>query len=327
MTTLHWGILGGARIAQLRLIPAIAASKSSELAAVGSRDIERARSLAGNARAYGSYEEVLADPKVNAVYIPLPNGLHAEWAIKAAEAGKHVLVEKAFAANADEAERVVDACSRAGVTVSEAFMFRFHPLTRRVLEITRSGMLGKLKSISSTFAFTLDDVHDIRRSQELAGGALFDLGTYCVSLVRAMANEEPIEVMGRGVFGPTGTDDTISGLLRFPNEITANITASFDMPRVSPLVVIGTRGIMYVPQMFTYFEENIIRITLDDRQRKITTSETVEHILHDDPYRAMLDEFAEAVGTRRPAKNGPADILKQQRVLDALISSARGDCV
>lgn len=330
MTTLHWGILGAAHIAETRMIPAMKEAKSSTLTAIGSRDITRARALAAlgdGAKAYDSYEAVLADEDVNAVYIPLPNGLHAEWAIKAAEAGKHVLVEKTFAANADEAERVVEACAKKGVTLSEAFMYRFHPLTRRVLDISRSGLLGKVRSINTTFAFTLDDDNDIRKNLALAGGALFDLGTYCVHLARAIAGDEPIEVMARGTFGPTGTDDTISGLMRFPNDITASVTASFDMPRVSPLLVIGTRGMMYVPHMFTYFAENVIRITLDDRGKRVNTSETVEHIPSADPYLLLLEDFADAIASKRPAKISPDSILKHQRVLDAMISSARGDCV
>lgn len=330
MTTLNWGILGAAHIAESRMVPAIVAAKNNALAAVGSREPARAAALAAQApgaSAYGSYEEVLADPRVNAVYIPLPNGLHAEWAIKAAGAGKHVLVEKTFASNADEAERVIEACEKAGVVVSEAFMYRFHPLTRRVLDIVRSGMLGAIKSVNTTFGFTLEKADDIRRNQTLAGGALFDVGTYCVHLARALAAEEPVEVMARGAFGSHGTDETLSGLMRFANGMTATITASFDMPRVSPLMVIGTRGILYAPQMFTYFPDNILRIGLDDPRKPMTTSETVEHILHANPYTLMLEDFAEAVSQKRKPRIAPEEILKHQRVLDALISSARGDCV
>lgn len=330
MSALNWGILGAAHIAESRMVPAMVAAKNNGLAAVGSRDRARAAALAvqaPGAAAYGSYEEVLADPRVNAVYIPLPNGLHAEWAIKAAEAGKHVLVEKTFASNADEAERVIEACEKASVVVSEAFMYRFHPLTRRVLDVVRSGMLGTLKSINSTFAFTLEKAEDIRRNQALAGGALFDVGTYCVHLVRALAGEEPVEVMARGAFGAAGTDETLSGLIRFGNGVTATITASFDMPRVSPLMVIGTRGILYAPQMFTYFADNVLRIGLDDPRKPMTTSETVEHVLHANPYTLMLEDFAEAVALKRKPRIGSDEILKHQRVLDALMSSARGDCV
>ena len=330
MTTLHWGILGAAQIAENRMIPAIKAAKNNTLTAIGSRDLGRAQRLAAlgdGAHAYDSYEAVLADKDVNAVYIPLPNAMHAEWAIKAAEAGKHVLVEKTFAANAEEAENVIDACSKAGVTVSESLMYRFHPLTRRILDITRSGMLGKIRSINTTFSFTLEDPHDIRRNQALAGGALNDLGTYCVHFARAIAADEPIEVMARGTFGPSGTDETITGLMRFPNDLTATFTSSFDMPRVSPLIVVGTRGMMYVPHLFTYFSDNIIRMTLDDKQHRVNTSESIEHIGNTDPYILVLEDFAEAIATKRAPKISPDSILRHQRVLDALISSARGDCV
>lgn len=331
MATLKWGILGAARVAETRMIPSFNQSGDNPVTAIGSRSLDKAARLAalckGKARPLDSYQAVLDDPDVDAVYVALPNALHAEWAIRAARLGKHVLVEKPFAANGDEAERMVEAASAAGVVLEEALMYRFHPLVERILALVRGGRIGELKSVTTSFSYVLKDPHDIRRDPALAGGSLFDIGTYCVDFARLLAGAEPLEVNARGMFGPSGTDELVTGNLWFPGGVVATFMSSFAMPRSNPLMLAGTKGLLYAPWTFTYFNDMTLRVMLHADQTHDAPGETVEHVKHEDPYRLMIEDFAAAAAARRAPRITPEDSLTQQRVLDALLSAARGDCV
>ena len=194
---LNWGILGTARIAAKSVIPAIKAVKHNSVAAVASRDLTRGAEFVREneiPKAYGTYEELLRDENIQAVYIPLPNSEHSRWAVRAMEAGKHVLVEKPFALNADEAQLMVSTALEKSVVLMEAFMYRYHARLGQMLELVRKGALGKLRFIQSSMSFPLTNPDDIRLNANLGGGALYDLGCYCVDLQRLLVGREPRRV-------------------------------------------------------------------------------------------------------------------------------------
>ena len=221
MTTLRWGILSTANIATEKVIPGIRRAARNEIVAIASRDGETARRVADRLsipRAHGSYEALLADPDVDAVYIPLPNHLHAEWTIAAARAGKHVLCEKPLALTAADAERMIEAAEAAGVHLMEAFMYRHHPSWVAVRELVASGRIGTLTAVQSWFGFHNDDAANIRNIRDFGGGALYDVGCYCVNLSRMLFGGEPVRVEGavvRDGAAGDGVDILTTGLLEF----------------------------------------------------------------------------------------------------------------
>jgi xylose dehydrogenase (NAD/NADP) len=218
----RWGILSTANI-NCKLIPGAHASPKVELVGVASRDRARAEEFARRyeiERAYRSYEELLADPEIEAVYVPLPNSLHVDWSIRALEAGKHVLCEKPLTRHPGEAARAFDAAGRAERLLSEAFMYRHHPQISRLLALVADGAIGELRMVRSSFSYSLYDRENIRLCTELDGGALMDVGCYCVSASRLLAGE-PLTASAQAWFGPSGTDWTLAATLRFPGEVIA----------------------------------------------------------------------------------------------------------
>ncbi len=206
-----------------------------EIAAVASRDGAKAQAYAsehGIARAHGSYEALLDDDELDAVYISLPNGMHHEWTLKAIEAGKHVLVEKPYSRRAAEAEEAWDAAERAGVVVMEAFMWRHHPQAEAARTLVEQGKIGRLREIRTTFSFPLFDHDNVRMVADLDGGALMDVGCYCISGARLLGGE-PERVFGEQVVGPTGVDVDFYGTLRFPNDVVGLFDASFTLPEAA----------------------------------------------------------------------------------------------
>ncbi|MGH2394773.1 MAG: Gfo/Idh/MocA family protein, partial [Candidatus Limnocylindria bacterium] len=202
MTTLRLGILSTARIARTKVAPAMQRAQRCEVVAIASRDVGRARAAAdelGIPSAHGSYEALLADPEVDAVYIPLPNHLHAQWTTAAARAGKHVLCEKPLALTADDAQRAIDVCRAEGVRVMEAFMYRLHPSWVAVRQLVASGRIGHLQAVQSWFSYYNDDPHNIRNIREFGGGALYDIGCYSVNLSRMLFGGEPTRVRASSV--------------------------------------------------------------------------------------------------------------------------------
>ena len=245
MTDLRWGILSTADIGRKKAIPGIQAADRSTVVAIASRDEVRARAAAtelGIPRVHGSYEALLADPDVDAVYIPLPNHLHAEWTIAAARAGKHVLCEKPLATTARDAERMIEACDRAGVRLMEAFMYRHHPSWVAARELVQSGRIGRLVAVQSWFSYFNDDATNIRNIRDYGGGALYDVGCYNVNLSRMLFDAEPVRVEASIVRdAASGVDTLTSGLLEFETGI-ATFTCSTRAEDDQRVDIYGTDG-------------------------------------------------------------------------------------
>ena len=309
------GLLSTARIND-EILDGAAPSDAVEVVAVGSRDRARAEKYAaqkGIPRAHGSYEELLADPEVDAIYNSLPNSMHVPWTLRALEAGKHVLCEKPFDRRAAEVERAFDVADAAGLIVMEAFMYRHHPLTKKLRELVAGGAIGDVLKIRSHFTFLLEDESDLRMRPELDGGSLMDLGCYCVSASRLIAGE-PESVEGRQVLAATGVDLHFSGTLRFARGIEAEFECGFDAPRSSRLEVEGTDGTALVRDPWGCSEHAI-----ELRRNCKTARVEVEDV---DRYRLQLENFAAAIEGKEEPLLGRADALGQARTIEALYRSA-----
>jgi predicted dehydrogenase len=258
VTELRWGLLAAGTIAA-HFAAGVDESKHGTLAAVAARNGDRAREFATRfeiPKAYGSYEDLLADPDVDAVYVSTPHALHKEWAIAAAEAGKHVLCEKPLTLTAADAEEVIAAAREHDVFLMEAFMYRLHPQTRRLVELIASGAIGEVRAVDTTFSFDSNPEETTRLSDPaLGGGGILDVGCYCTSLARLVAQAatgqdvvEPTEVSGMAHLSPQGVDEYATGLLRLPGDILATISCGIRLIREDGIRVFGTRGQLYVPQ-------------------------------------------------------------------------------
>lgn len=249
----RWGVLGCADIAIRRLIPAMKATPGNEVVAISSRDLSRAQAAATQldiSRAYGSYADVLLDDRVDAVYIPLPNSLHAEWTVKAAESGKHVLCEKPMAPTVVECQAMVQACRSAGVRFMEAFMYRFHPQHARVRALIADGAIGQPMLMRSSFCVRMRrPPEDIRFSSDLGGGALLDVGVYAIDAVRWLLGD-PVSVAGQLSLGAGGVDMSAAIALAFPEDVLANVTCSFIANGGGSYEVLGPEGKITVHQAF-----------------------------------------------------------------------------
>ncbi|GAB3616472.1 Gfo/Idh/MocA family oxidoreductase [Okibacterium endophyticum] len=315
--TLRIGILGAADIAPRALIAPAAGVDDVEIAAVAARGIGRARAFAaehGIPAAHGSYEELLTDPDIEAVYVPSPNGLHGVWTTAALRAGKHVLCEKPFAANAAEAEEVAAVAQSTGLVVMEAFHNLYHPITARMIEIVDSGELGTIGSIESLFGFSIEaDEANVRWQRELAGGSLMDVGCYPIRLLRALVREEPVVT---GAAAHTFTPDVDGDMtvdLEFPSGVTGQATGSMWMdPPASTqhVTIVGDRGTLTVTNPFLPQLGNELTIRTADgtRTENATTLST---------YRFQLEAFRDAVVLGSPVLTDPADSIATMRVIDA----------
>ncbi|KDN19243.1 Gfo/Idh/MocA family protein [Amycolatopsis rifamycinica] len=258
MTELRWGLLAAGTIAA-HFAAGVDESRHGVLGAVAARDAERARDFATRfdiPKAYGSYEELLADPDVDAVYVSTPHAMHKEWAIAAAEAGKHVLCEKPLTITAADAEEVIAAARAHDVFLMEAFMYRLHPQTRRLAELISSGAIGEVRAVDTTFSFDSNPEETARLSDPaLGGGGILDVGCYCTSLARLVAQAatgqdvvEPSEVSGMAHLSATGVDEWATGLLRLPGDILATISCGIRLTREDGIRVFGSRGQIHIPQ-------------------------------------------------------------------------------
>ena len=313
-----WGILSTADINR-KLLAGAAESDDVEVVAVGSRELSRAQEYArtwGIERAYGTYDELLADPDIEAVYIPLPNTMHSEWSIRALEAGKHVLCEKPFSRHITDVERAFDAAEAAGLHLSEAFMYRHHPQTARLAELVASGAIGELRVIRSAFSYSLYDADNIRLRTDVEGGALMDVGCYCVSGARLLGGE-PQSAVGAAHIGSSGTDWVFTGLLRFPGDVTALFDCGTSLPNRDELEAIGTEGSLFLDDPW-HCGEPVIEL------RKGETVERIE-VEAANPYRLELEDLNAAIRGERPPLLGRADALGQVRTIDALFRSAAGN--
>jgi predicted dehydrogenase len=318
---LRWGVLSTANIGRASVNPAIQASSNGTLLAVASRDRERARAFAEAARIpkyYGSYEALLNDPDIDAVYIPLPNGVHAEWAIHAAERGKHVLCEKPLALTVAECRDMHRAADANRVKLMEAFMYRFHPRTEKAIQLVASGALGTVRSIRSVFTFRLARTDDIRLDPALGGGALWDVGCYCVNVSRTMARAEPVEVQAWASWSDRGVDTRLNGVLHFVNGARAHFDCALDMERREFYDVGGTDASMTVETGFSPQSRDVEIV--EHRAKR----EDVRHSSQGaDQYRRMVEHFSDCVIHDRPLRYAEADAMANVAVIQALYESAR----
>ncbi|MEP7378948.1 MAG: Gfo/Idh/MocA family oxidoreductase [Chloroflexota bacterium] len=327
MNELRWGILSTAAIGRRKVVPAIQAARRCRVVAVGSRDAQRGRAYAdllGIPTVHDSYAAVLADPAVDAVYIPLPNHLHAEWAIAAARAGKHVLCEKPLAMDAREAEQIVAACSQAGVVLAEAFMYRLHPSWVAIRELVASGRIGELMAVQSWFGYFNDDPANIRNIAAAGGGALYDVGCYCVNLSRLLFGTEPTRVSGALVRDPLGgTDILTSAILEFDDGI-ASFTCSTRAENDQRVEIYGTKGRISVPIAFNIPIDQATEIQLI-AGGKPPIAPHIERLTFPtvDQYTIQAEVFAAAVLDGVDPPFGPEDAVANMRVIDRIFEAAR----
>jgi predicted dehydrogenase len=313
----RWGILSTADINN-KVLAGLPGSPAVDVVAVGSRDASRAKEFAsehGIERAHGSYEELLADPDVEAVYIPLPNGMHVEWTLAALAAGKHVLCEKPLSPRAAEVQRCFDAAERAGLVLSEGFMWRHTPQAARLESLLRDGAIGELRLVRAAFSFPLDRFPDVRWDAELDGGALLDVGCYCVSGSRVLAGAEPERVTGESVAADSGVDARFAGMLRFPGDVLAVFDCGFDLPPRDELEAIGSEGSLFLDDPWHSIEPRI------ELRRNDGSVERIE-VDFANPYRLELEDVSAAIRGEREPRLGRADALGQARTLEALLLSA-----
>jgi predicted dehydrogenase len=312
----RWGIISTARI-NSKIVRAAAGSGLVEVAGIASRQLERAQAAArslGLQRAYGSYEALLADEEIEAVYISLPNSLHFEWSARALEAGKHVLCEKPLSRHPGEVEALFDKAQEGALILSEAFMYRHHPQTRRLSQLIEQGAIGELRLVRAAFSFTLTDPRNIRLRPELDGGALLDVGCYCLSAARLLAGE-PLSAHAEAWFGPSGTDWVCAGTLRFPGDVLAVFDCGTALPPRDELEAIGSEGSLFLDDPWRGIEARI-----EYRHAGANEVITVEPA---DPYRLELENLSAAIRGRDAPLLGRDDALGQARALDALMRSAR----
>jgi xylose dehydrogenase (NAD/NADP) len=328
-TRIRWGILGCARIARRGLIPGIRSSRTGELFALASRDQSTAQAWSqefGIPKAYASYQELLGDTEIDAVYIPLPNELHKAWVTAAADAGKHVLCEKPLALDAQEAAEMVEHCRKRGVLLMEAFMWRHQARSLKLLEIVRGGTIGALRLIRSSFSFPID-AGDWRLDPARGGGALYDVGCYGLSTARLFADGEPSSGQAIGRFGETGVDLSITAVLEFAGGVLATIDCSFEQPFRCSYELVGTRGNIEVPDAYLppSLGKPTARLrTVGSRSDSGAAGDDTETLEFEpvDQYAAMVDAFAASVASGRlvePAENG----LAQMIALDQLRLNAK----
>lgn len=319
-----WGILGTANIAKKALIPGIRDSDSAELYAVGSRDGARAKRFAEEfeiPKSYGTYEGLLGDPRVEFVYIPLPNHLHYKWTIKSAKKGKHVLCEKPLGVNREEVREMFETAEEQGVKLMEGFMYRFHPQVRRVKELINQGEIGEPKFFRGAFSFPLvdqDREDDIRWKEEMGGGSLLDLGTYSINTVRYLFDAEPLRVFARSSYHPDHTADAATqAILEFPEGKTATFDSSFLLSDRANYEIVSSSGAVrgfnaYGPGRYRRLNVEIVR----------GNSKEIETVKGVNEYGLEVDELVAAASEDRKPKISREDSINQARVLDAVKESA-----
>ena len=315
MAMVRWGLLSTAHINRL-VIPGAHASDRVELIAVASRDRKRAEDYArewGIERAYGSYDALLEDPDVEAIYSSLPNTMHCEWSIRSVEAGKHVLCEKPMSRRLAEVEEAFDAARRAGRLLMEAFMYRHNPQTKRLKQLVEEGAIGELRVVRSAFSYSLYDTENIRLRTDVEGGSLMDVGCYCVSGSRLLAGE-PELVFGQPYVGPTGTDWVFTGLMRFPGDVFALFDCGTCLPERDELEAIGTEGSLFLDDPW-HCQRAVIELRKDGEVERI-------ELQPEDSYRLELENLSAAIRGEAPLLLGREDALGQARAIEALHRSA-----
>jgi xylose dehydrogenase (NAD/NADP) len=322
-TPVRWGVLSVANIGVKYVIPSILASSNEQLAAVASRNLHRAQELFAHipqVRIYGAYESLLEDPEIEAVYIPLPNSLHAEWAIKALEAGKHVLCEKPLAITANQGRTMVEAARVNDRLLMEAFMYRFHPQTLWALEQVHTGRIGTVKLVRASFAFNVmlpPRPHNIRLQAALAGGSLMDVGSYAVNFCRAVFGHSPVAVAAR-VYKPDDGQVELStnAVLDFGDGRFGLIDSSFDLPTRQVAAIHGEAGSISIPMPFTPGDVEV-EVVLSLEGQTIH-----QHIAHVDQYRLEIEHFSASVRSGTQPALSLTETIENLATIEAIYQSA-----
>lgn len=315
---IKWGILGYAKIAIDSIIPALLKAQYSEFYGLASRDPEKltaCRTSFGLNKGYDSYQALLDDPEIDAVYIPLPNSLHKEWTIKAAQAGKHILCEKTIALNATECRQMITVCQQNKVKLMEAFMYRYTERTRQVQAIVASGVLGELKYINSCYRFHLTRPNDIRLLPELGGGAIFDVGCYPINFISMLLNDTPVSLQAEAEM-VNGVDIICSAALRYANGVIANVNCGFNGFERVYSEIVGTKGFLEVPDTFL---GNAGELTLK-------TASGIEKIPvpASDRYLLQMDGFATAIINNAEPILSTSETLRNMEIIDRLLEITWG---
>jgi predicted dehydrogenase len=323
-----WGVLGVAKIAVEKVIQAMQRGEVSEIAAIASRDPGKARAAAeklGVARAFGSYEDLLADPEIEAVYNPLPNELHVPWTIRALEAGKHVLCEKPIALDAEEARSVIEARNRSGKLVAEAFMVRFHPQWRRAKELADGGAIGEPRAIQTFFSYRLLDPANVR-NRPPGGGGIYDIGCYVILTARYIFGAEPTRVVATLDRDPNfHTDRLTSAILEFPGGRHVTFSVATQLSAHQRVTIVGAAGRIEVMIPFNAPPDRPTEIVIDSGADLIGGGRRVEQFAACDQYTLQGDAFSRAILSETPLEFPIEDALANMRVIDALFrSSERG---
>lgn len=319
--SLRWGVLSTANIGRAAVIPAIKASGSGAVVAVASRDAAKGAAFAeklGIERVHASYAALLADDQVDAVYIPLPNSLHHEWVIKAAAAGKHILCEKPLGMTAGECLEMAAAADAAKVKLMEAFMYRFHPQFAAAQQLIQGGAIGALRHLHATFTFNVTNPTNIRLQPALGGGALMDVGCYCVNSIRTLAGREPVEVQAWAAWHAQGVDERMVGVLRFADGLTGQFDCALNLARRETILAAGADANLELPRAFVPGVNDTVvsvRRSYSDVQQQI--------IPGDDEYRLMVEHFAACVSEDRTPAYPATEAALNLRVIEALYRSAR----
>jgi predicted dehydrogenase len=324
----RWGVLGVARIATQKVIPAMQRGASSEIVGIASRDAAKGRKAAADLRipkSYGSYEELLADPEIDAVYNPLPNHLHVPWSIRAAEAGKHVLCEKPISLTVAECRTLMDARDRTGVKIGEAFMVRTHPQWLRARDIARSGEIGDVRAIQGAFSYFNRDATNVRNIPEWGGGGLMDIGCYPIQISRFLFGQEPARVVGKLEFDPDyRTDRLSSAILDFPAGQCV-FTCSTQLVPYQRIQIFGTRGRIEVEIPFNAPPDRPCRIFIDNGADVHGSGIKTEEFQVCDQYTIQGDAFSDAIRDGGEVPTPLEDSLGNMQVIEALFRSAKDD--
>lgn len=322
----RWGVLGVASIATRKVIPGMQKGQWSQVTAIASRDLQKARKAApelGIPKAYGSYEELLADREIDAIYNPLPNHLHVPWSIQAAEAEKHVLCEKPIGLNAAEVEELIKVRDRTGVKIGEAFMVKTHPQWLRVREIVRSGRIGGLKSIVTIFSYFNRDPQNVRHKPEWGGGGLLDIGSYPITLSRWLFGEEPRRIAGAIELDPDfGTDRMASGILEFPSG-QSTFYSGTQTNYYQRMEILGTNGRIAVEIPFNAPNDQPTHLTVANGMAIYGGKVTTEEIPTCDQYTVQGDVFSRAILDNADVPVPLEDALGNMKVIDAIFRSAK----
>ncbi|MEX2460086.1 MAG: Gfo/Idh/MocA family oxidoreductase [Paenibacillaceae bacterium] len=319
---LRWGVIGAAGINQ-SVLPAIQASTTGSVMAIASRDLVKAQNAAKKFNiptAYGSYEELLLDNQIDAVYIPLPNHLHKEWTIRAAEAGKHVLCEKPIALNAGEAQKMVDACAKANVKLAEAFMYRHNPRLDRIKEIIASGEIGQIRALHGAFTFNnAQDKNNVRYRAEWGGGSVYDVGCYPLSLARLIMGSEPIAVTAHAFFSQEhdGVDMMCSGLIEFSDQVAMTFDCGMWADSRQTFEILGTEGRIEMTQAYLPDANNADFIVIAKGERR------EEKAVFQNPYTLQADNFARSIFGEQPLRFDSQDAILNMRLIDTVLKSAK----